>query len=492
VAACGFAPLELWMLTVLALAFLIPCVIRAATWRGAFLRGWSFGIGHFIVGLHWIATAFTYQAKMPEWYGWIAVLLLSMYLALFPGLAALLAWRVSRQELVFAFVFAEAWLSGEWLRASLFTGFAWNPLAAVCLPLPWIAQGAKWMGPYGLSGVVVLVSGLLSFALYRRWRATVGVIAMLTCLVWLGQKITPRPLSVSTPMPTLVHVVQPNISQGEKYDSTQDERHSRLYATLSGKPTAAPRLLLWPEAATLHFIEHETDARLQLAALLGPGDILITGAESVAFDLHGTKDFYHNSVFALDSSGKLLWRYDKAHLVPFGEYLPARRILEAIGLSRLVPGDQDFQPGPGPRTFPLPGFGSGEAQKTVGVQICYEITFPGQVIDEAHRPSFIFNPSNDAWFGTWGPPQHLAQARLRAIEEGIPVVRATPTGISAVIDPTGRIISSVPLHHAGVIDTVLPAPLPPTLFARFGLWTTALFGLCLGIIGPALRTKPLG
>lgn len=193
-------------------------------------------------------------------------------------------------------------------------------------------------------------------------------------------------------------------------------------------------------------------------------------------------------MFALDSSGRLLWRYDKAHLVPFGEYLPAQPILGSLGLSRLVPGEGNFHPGPGPRTFPLPGFASGDAQATVGVQICYEIIFSGRVTDEAHRPSFIFNPSNDAWFGAWGPPQHLAQAQLRAIEEGISVIRATPTGISAVIDPEGRIVSSIPLHRAGTIDASLPAPLPPTLFAHFGLWTSALFGLCLGATGLALRT----
>jgi apolipoprotein N-acyltransferase len=178
--------------------------------------------------------------------------------------------------------------------------------------------------------------------------------------------------------------------------------------------------------------------------------------------------------------------------VPFGEYLPARSILSRIGLSRLVPGESDFIPGPGPRTFTLPGFTVGGAPVTVGVQICYEIVFSGHVIDESHRPSFVFNPSNDAWFGAWGPPQHLAQARMRAIEEGVPVIRATPNGISALVDAHGVVISSLARQRGGVIDGFLPPALPPTVFSRLGLWVCGLLGLLLGVVGLVLsgvRTK---
>src|SRR5690606_28821870 len=175
-------------------------------------------------------------------------------------------------------------------------------------------------------------------------------------------------------------------------------------------------------------------------------------------------------------------RYDKAHLVPYGEYLPMRPLLSAIGLSRLAPGDIDFDSGPGPRTVDLPQLGR------VGFQICYEIVFSGQVVDRADRPDFIFNPSNDAWFGAWGPPQHLAQARLRAIEEGLPVVRATPTGISAVIDAQGRVLDSIP-SGAGTIDARLPGAAPPTPFARFSNPLSFLFALVLVAGAIALRRK---
>ena len=169
---------------------------------------------------------------------------------------------------------------------------------------------------------------------------------------------------------------------------------------------------------------------------------------------------------AMDAIGQILGHYDKAHLVPYGEYLPLRWLLHRIGLSRLVPGDLDFWPGPGAADHDAVNV-DGKPVK-IGLQICYEIIFSGQVVDRKNRPDFIFNPSNDAWFGTVGPPQYLAQARLRAIEEGLPVVRATPTGISAVIDADGRIVESLPLGTAGRIDAQLPVANAPTLFARYG------------------------
>ena len=175
----------------------------------------------------------------------------------------------------------------------------------------------------------------------------------------------------------------------------------------------------------------------------------------------------NNSLWVLDARGDLLGRYDKAHLVPYGEYLPMRPLLSAIGLSRLVPGDMDFWPGPGPRTLDLPAAGERGAL-SMAVQICYEIIFSGQVVDKGHRPDFLFNPSNDAWFGSWGPPQHLAQARLRAIEEGLPVIRSTPTGISALVDPAGRVIESIPHGQAGAFTAGLPQALAPTPFALAG------------------------
>jgi len=160
-------------------------------------------------------------------------------------------------------------------------------------------------------------------------------------------------------------------------------------------------------------------------------------------------------------------------------------MLSAIGLSRLAPGDTDFDAGPGPRTLDLPGFGR------MGLQICYEIIFSGEVVDKAHRPDFLFNPSNDAWFGRWGPPQHLAQARLRAAEEGIPVIRSTPTGISAIIDADGRLLQSLPWREPGELDGHIPAARAPTPFALFGNWLPLLFAFALMLVALWRGREPI-
>ena len=218
------------------------------------------------------------------------------------------------------------------------------------------------------------------------------------------------------------------------------------------------------------------DTRRDVARAIGPSDLLLTGGITAQSADGLVASSATNSVFAMTPGGQVLARYDKAHLVPYGEYLPMRPILSAIGLSRLAPGDLDFDPGPGPRTIDIAGLGP------IGVQICYEIIFSGQVVDPARRPAFIFNPSNDAWFGAWGPPQHLAQARLRAIEEGLPVVRATPTGISAVIDARGRLVATIPMGRAGIIDARLPLAAPPTPFARFGNALSFAFAFLLAAL----------
>lgn len=483
ISSLGFEPLNLWPLTFIAIATLIGSVANATSVREAFMCGWAFGIGHFIVGLNWIAVAFTYQVAMPPWFGAIAVVILSFYLALFPALSSALSRFISRnRQFEFTFTFAIAWMLGEWLRATLFSGFAWNPIGVVWLHPPYIATLAKWIGTYGLSALVIIVSGFFWLSIQRHRKITTAVAVLLAVASTAVQHLSPRPKASET-LPVPIRIVQPNISQGEKYDAAQEESQFQIYISLSGEPSTTPTLLFWPEAATLRFLEIDSLARRELASVLGPSDVLLMGGPSIEPTSSEDNYLYHNSVFAVDSTGSLIWRYDKAHLVPFGEYLPARAFFQGIGLSRLVPGDGDFTAGPGPRTFQLHNFGSAGTPMTIGVQICYEIIFSGNVIDEAHRPTLLFNPSNDAWFGAWGPPQHLAQAQLRAIEEGVAIVRATQNGISALIGPTGQLIASIPPHQPGVIDAFVPKPLPVTVFAKYRLWICALFGLFLALVG---------
>jgi apolipoprotein N-acyltransferase len=481
--AFGFAPFDLWPCAFLALVLLIAQVLDAARARDALWRGWAFGVGHFLVGDNWVATAFTYQGNMPAWLGWVAVLLMALYLAVYPALAAFLAWKFARrQPLKFAFVFAVTWMLGEWLRSWVFTGFAWDPVGAVWLSLPWVSHAASIVGALGLSALFVLPAGVFWWGLQRSRRAALTAAVTFTLAATLGQWLVHAPPPPSTGA-IRIRIVQANIGQDEKYDAALGEKNAKVYAELSGRPTASQRLLLWPEGATLRFPELEPSVRTEFAALLGPHDLLLTGADSATLDMHGHDDVYRNSVFALDSSATLRWRYDKAHLVPFGEYLPARHWLERIGLARLVPSQGDFTAGTRPLSLPLPGFTLHGAPVMVGVQICYEITFPGHVIDAAHRPAFVFNPSNDAWFGSWGPPQHVAQARLRAIEEGLAVIRSTPNGISAIIDPDGNLIATLGIHRQGVIDGFVPEPKPPTVYSRWGAWASALWGLLLLGVG---------
>ena len=489
VSATGFAPVGAWPLTLVAVAILIDLIARAPNAREAFARGWLFGVGQFTLGLNWIAHAFVFQDAMPHAFGYGAVALLSLYLAVYPGVAAAGAWWLSalrRRRSVAAgaalvLSFAALWIVTEYLRGVLFTGFAWNPLGVAMLPTP-LSAAATLAGTYGLSGLVVLLGGAFAMAARRAWFAAAALAALpLALTAWVAM---PRPDPAVRALGPVLRIVQPNVSQAERHDRNADEDSVERLERLTGPPSATPRLILWPEAAVPYYLEEESWARYRLAKLLGPRDLLLTGGTSLLYDRKGDLAAATNSLFVMNARGDLSARYDKAHLVPYGEYLPMRPLLSAIGLSKLVQSDVDFRPGPRPRTLALPGFGR------AGIQICYEIIFSGQVVDRAARPGFIFNPSTDAWFGHWGPPQHLAQARLRAIEEGLPVVRATPTGISAVIDGDGHLLAALPLNRAGFLETRLPPSHDATPFARFGNALPLALALMLGLVGVALACRP--
>jgi apolipoprotein N-acyltransferase len=490
-AALGFEPLHLWPLTLLAISGLIALIGRATTGRQAAVIGWLFGVGHFTLGNNWIATAFTYQAKMPGWLGWIAVAGLALYLALFPALAALASWQLFRGSYASLVTgFAASWIVTEWLRSWLFSGYAWNPLGMVAMgpfARPGLATLAPWLGTYGLSGLIVLLAGAWLIALLR-WR-----------LDWRGALLTLLP-EVLMLMPgggsgadgtVPFTLVQPDFRQEALDDPAQWESQFVKIAGLSAAQSRGePRLVLWPESGVPDFLREGyppnyyegttfgSDPRLarqRLGGTLVPGSLLLTGSTDLEMR-NGGVAAGRNVVTALDSAGTIRGSYAKAHLVPGGEYLPLRPWLEPLGLSRLVPGNLDFWPGRGPATLELGRFGK------AGAQICYEIIFSGQVTDRHHRPDYLFNPSNDGWFGSFGPPQHLAQARMRAIEEGLPILRATTTGISAVIDADGVVRAFVPRHVAGRLDGLIPPAHAPTLFARLGNMLPLCWALLLLVV----------
>jgi apolipoprotein N-acyltransferase len=511
--AYGFEPWGLWPLTLVCFALLLQLISQAPNTKGAFMLGWLFGVGHFTFGNQWIAVAFTFQAAMPIWLGYIAVFGLALYLAVYPALAAAGAHWINRRTtnalrqtdesgddakprptatLHLILAFAGLWIITEWLRSWVFTGYVWNPLSVVTLSIPYLSQPATALGTYGLSGLMLLFVGMI-LKFVTLWTSASGVergdgartgyfLGGLILLALAAVAITGRSSndqSAPDRASVAVTIAQPNISQADKYAPGYDAiNFAKLAMNSRPMPDQGARLILWPEAAIPDYLEEgypyryyqgqpgesATGARARLTTLMGDGDVLVTGANRLVIE-KGQLVAARNSVSAMDANGNVLGHYDKAHLVPYGEYLPLPWLLRPLGLARLVPGDLDFWPGPGPQTMTVNL--NGKPVK-IGIQICYEMIFSGQVTDRKNRPDFIFNPSNDAWFGTIGPPQHLAQARLRAIEEGLPVVRATPTGISAVIDANGRIIKSLPLGTSGRIDAVVPQAKAPTLFARFG------------------------
>lgn len=498
--ACAYPPLHLWPLGLAALAGFVWLIHQAPTWRAALARGWLFGWAHLTLANNWIATAFTYQAEMPAALGWLAVPLLCIYLAWYPALAALAAHLFARERPLWAFglVLAGAWIVTEWLRGWAFTGYPWPPLGLMLLGTwdrPGLAMLLPWLGTYALSGLaLVLATGFL--ALSSRKGLWVPVLMSFTIGVMSFPFANAVPPDETTRRYTLV---QPVIPQDEINDGSKFEEQFARIARLTAKGREQSRLVLWPESAVPDYLEDgyperyylqmtvrgdPAYARERIGQVIGPQSTLLTGV--VNLDIGTREDgtlgavSARNSVLGLNGAGAITHHYAKAHLVPYGEYLPMKPLLEPLGLARLVAGTIDYVPGPGPQTLDL-----GEHGKA-GIQICYEIVFSGHVADRKNRPDYIFNPSNDGWFGTWGPPQHLAQARMRAIEEGLPVLRSTTTGISAVIDARGVVRRSIASGKAGALHGRIPAATPPTLFARFGHWLTIGWAALLLILGLAV------
>lgn len=544
-AALGFEPVNLWWLTLIGVGALVALVDTAASrWRAA-LIGWCWGVGHFGLGLTWIAKAFTYQAKMPAALGWAAVAVLALYLALFVALAAGAAAFV-RPGAPRLLVFGASFMTGEALRAVVLSGFPWNPLGAAWLPAPGVVYIAAWIGALGLSGLMLLAGGAIWLLLAPRHDlATRGAGIGFGLLAVVAGSIG-ADLNRETYLPdnATVYVVQPNIGEEERYgrdaanlatylDLTRGALSGRSAdagvaavaesggeadfgaaaatptapvvpaaapgaAPLPGAPTGEPggavgaqvataaraAVVVWPEGAVQQPVEDDPALRARLASALGANDLLLFGGTGLVRGPGGTVTALANSLFVLDAKGRIRGRYDKAHLVPMGEYVPARSLMESIGIARLVPGDYDFRAGPGPRTLPLPGL------PAVGPLVCYEIIFAGAIVDPARRPAWLVNISNDAWYGASGPPQHLAQARLRAIEEGLPVVRSTPTGISAIVDAHGNLVALEAAGKQGVVSATLPTLLPETLYARQRYLTPLWFGLLLLVAGVAVGQRP--
>jgi apolipoprotein N-acyltransferase len=496
-AATALPPFDAVPVLLVAFPGLVWLEDGSADWRTSFAIGWSFGFGFFVAGLYWIGAALLVDAARFGWLLPFAVLGVPAGLGIFTG-AALVACHVICHRgniggTARILVFAVAWTGAEYLRGHVLTGFPWNLVGyAWSGGLPGsleILQATSLVGIYGLSLVTVLAAALPAragdLAGKERWAAPVATLIIVLALFTWGRARLDGGEPANVPDVTL-RLVQPSIAQSLKNDPSADPLTFRRMLALTASPAQArPTLVIWPEAGAPPFLGRDEAARHAIAAALPPGAIALVGTVRTDPPPLAAEHIW-NSLEAIDKSGDVVATYDKSHLVPFGEYVPLRSVLP---INKITPGTVDFSAGSGPRTIALPGV------PPFSPLICYEAIFPGAVVDETHRPQWLLNITNDAWYGySSGPFQHFAIARTRSVEEGLPLVRDGNNGISAVIDPYGRVIARLDLDDIGVLDADLPAALPPTLYARIGDWGFAALLLALLVIAAAprlpRRTRP--
>jgi apolipoprotein N-acyltransferase len=460
--------------------------------------GWSFGFGYFLAGLYWIGHAFLVDAKTFGWLLPFAVVALPAAMAVYTAVGLALARLIWTSGAARVLALAVSLTIVEWLRGHLFSGFPWNAYGYALISPLWLAQGAALIGLWGLTFCAVALYASPAVLAddrahtRRPWLAPALGAAMIVALAIYGAvrlEHTPTRFVEGVRL----RIMQPNLQQDEKFNYSQKQEVMSRYLALSerGPQSTSLRdvtLLIWPESAFPFFLVREPDALAQIAKLLPERTALITGAirPPDTAPPHGLVTSAYNAIYVIGHGGTILSVYDKVHLVPFGEYLPFQDLLERLGLMQLtkvrggfIAGDRrGNQAAPGaPNFLPL---------------VCYEIIFPGDAVPRSdqtgwfyrhlgrylgwptvtgtgERPGWLLNLTNDGWFGaSAGPYQHFQQARVRAIEEGLPLVRAANSGISAVIDPLGRIVKLLPLGSEGVLDAPLPEPIAPTPYAQLG------------------------
>jgi apolipoprotein N-acyltransferase len=499
----GLAPFDLWPILFLTFPVAVWLIDGAATERGrgilsAAWDGWCFGFGYFVAGLYWIGHAFLVDAENFAWLLPIAVTGLPAYLALFTGAGFALARLLWMRGSLRILAFAVALTVSEWLRGHLLTGFPWNAFGyALTGPLV-LAQASALVGLWGLTFLALAVfASPATLADDRADTPRPRLPVALSVLMLAGLAIYGATRLAFAPtdfVPGIrLRLMQPNLPQDAKFNYSAKPEVMRRYIALSSR-AAGPRStgvgdathLIWPESAFPFFLAREPDALAQIADLLPEGTALITGAVRTPDPVPGSRALRaYNSIYVIDHDGTILSIYDKVHLVPFGEYLPFQTMLERLGLMQLTKVQGGFLAADRRRVLAVP-----RAPPALPL-ICYEIIFPGAVLPRGERADWMLNLTNDGWFGnSSGPYQHLQQARLRAVEEGLPLVRVANTGISAVIDPLGRIVRSLPLGVEAVLDAQLPRRIAPPLYARTGDgMVAAALGLLL-IVLLRRRLKP--
>ena len=470
-AALALPPLHVVPLLWLAVPGLLVLLGAQRPGWGAFKVGFWFGFGHHALGLYWITEAILIESARYWWLVPLAVPALAAIMAVFIATACTIArWFPAGWPRIVALV--GTWGLTELARQFVATGFPWNPWGSV-----WAVPGAvgdvmlqpaAWVGVHGLT---LLTVALATTPLLGR-RAVVGGFAVLALWAGLGGWRLRQEVPA---MPGLtVVLVQGTVPQGQKWDRGLMAAIFDRYLVLTRgalADTVGRAVVIWPETASPYLLDRDPAARAMIAEASRRSDgVVVPGLiGTVRFDAERRP---LNSLVALVGAGSPIAIYDKSHLVPFGEYQP-----------RWIPlplefGPGGFVPGPGPRTLRVPGL------PAFSPLICYEVIFPGSVVDEADRPQWMVTVTNDAWFGnSAGPRQHLAAARMRAVEEGLPIMRAANTGISGGYDAFGRELGRIGMGVTGTLSIGLPGALPTTVFGRFGLSVPAGLSLALLVVG---------
>ena len=430
-----------------ALAWLLDGTAR---FRDAFLTVFAFAFGFFAAGLYWVAGSFFVVGGATAAGGPAAVLGLAALLSCFLAFPAAVAHRLTQPGVGRALALAAALGLGDWLRGHLLTGFPWNLFGYAWLHVPAVEQAAAAVGIYGVGLATLVICLLLSVADWRAW--TPAVLAVAAMFAYGEMRLGRAPPTEVADGP-LLRLVQPNIPQSEKWRREEAAAHLQRLVRL-GAEGPEPDAVIWPETAVARVLHSESPIVAALGRSVQSRQGLISGAP------WREDGRYYNSILAIDREGRPQGRHDKAHLVPFGEYVPLRGLL---GVAKLTVGRKDFTAGPGPSTLTLPGL------PPVGALICFEAIFPGEAVAADSRPDWLLNLTNDAWFGeTAGPHQHFEIVRMRAIETGLPVVRVANTGISGAVDGYGRRLGRLELGTAGSLDIRLPVPLTNTPYSRLG------------------------
>ncbi|WOI57398.1 apolipoprotein N-acyltransferase [Palleronia sp. LCG004] len=453
-AGFGQVPFGLAPAGLVGLAILAVLGSRARSGREAALFGFAGGTGYFALTLHWIVEPFLVDVARHGWMAPFALILMATGFALFWAMALCCAHHLGRGgRWRYALAFGVALASVEMLRSYVLTGFPWSLLGYIWSESPG-AQLSSIFGPFGLTLLTTLGAGCAAMCCGWMRRGT-GVILLWAGIALAGWWVMPVEQNAA-PNAAVVRLVQPNAPQDEKWDPDLAQVFFERQLSFSAEGPR-PDLIVWPETAVPYLIDEGHPILMDIAGAAG-GVPVVLGAQRY----EGAR--IYNTLFVVDGNGMIAERYDKHHLVPFGEYMPFGRLTRLVGLQSFAAQDgYGYSAGPGPRLLDLGSLG-----RPLPL-ICYEAIFPQDVSSAPSRPDWLLQITNDAWFGTFaGPQQHLAQARMRAIEQGLPMVRVANTGISAVIDAAGRVVAMLPLGQAGYLDQPLPRSLPPTTYARAG------------------------